>query len=648
MANPTVDKLKALGLRHGEKAVVGLMAAVALLCIVKAAGRPTIELTPAQVKSAAESASANINKRQDEADVLAKIEEAGIVNPNFESMVNAQINDKLVASNYSYDNPWVTPEPGAGLIRDQPKLIAPTELVAHFGRGGALLFELDAEGKRIPDTGKDAVVARKERSPRAARRGSSGSGSSGMSSMGSMMMSGGGGGAPLSKKDEEAQKKAQAEEDARIKRQLAGKVDPTKDTEKTEADASAEQLPDKEAVKGLRWVTLVGVLDNETLLKNYSEALKIVPAYPNFREVEVERQAKGDDGQWTDWAVIDPARNNLVLDNIPEIDEELTPETARLETLVAPLPFLKAGYWEKVHVARLVPKEKRAAPKVAVGGMMGSMGGSGSGSMMMPAMAGGSMGGGGSMMMSGGTDEMGGGMMGSMMGGGGSADPMNFPHSDDPAVMVRAIDFTVDPDETYRFRTRLVVFNPNKERDDVSPGVDTTSDYLFGPWSDPTGEINVPADVATFAMDKIGVSKRDEVTYEVASFNPDDGVTVVRSFNAGPGQVIGEASGAQVPASDGTGIKSKMIDFTSRQVVLDAMGGTLPIPQIGVAGMLDVPAVSLIVRADGAVVVRSQARDVEDASRVEMKQIYERSKADSNKKRDPGMNGSSMMMSPEG
>lgn len=647
MANPTVDKLKALGLRHGEKAVVGLMAAVALLCIVKAAGRPTIELTPAQVKSAAESASANINKRQDEADVLAKIEEAGIVNPNFEKMVNAQINDKLVAANYSYDNPWVTPEPGAGLIRDQPKLIAPTELVAHFGRGGALLFELDAEGKRIPDTGKDAVVARKERSPRA-RRSSSGSGSSssGMSSMGSMMMSGGGGGAPLSKKDEEAQKKAQAEEDARIKRQLAGKVDPTKDTEKTEAEASAEpKLPDKEAVKGLRWVTLTGVLDNETLLKNYEEALKIVPAYPNFREVEVERQAKADDGQWTEWAVIDPARNNLVLDNIPEIDEELTAETARLETLVAPLPFLKAGYWEKVHVARLVPKEKRAAPKVAVGGMMGSsMGSRGSGSMMSPSMGGGS----GSMMMSGGEDSMGNIMGGMGSGGGGSADPMNFPHSDDPAVMVRAIDFTVNPDETYRYRTRLVVFNPNKERDDVSPGVDTTSDYLFGPWSEPTNEVNVPADVATFAMDKLGVSKRDEVTYEVASFNPDDGVTVVRSFNAGPGQVIGEASGAQVPASDGTGIKSKMIDFTSRQVVLDAMGGALPIPQIGIAGMLDVPAVSLIVRADGAVVVRSQARDVEDASRVEMKQIYERSKADSNKKRDPGMFGGSMMMSPEG
>ena len=35
----------------------------------------------------------------------------------------------------------------------------------------------------------------------------------------------------------------------------------------------------------------------------------------------------------------------------------------RLEALVDPLPFLKAGYWEKVHVSSLVPKEKKEVPK---------------------------------------------------------------------------------------------------------------------------------------------------------------------------------------------------------------------------------------------------------------------------------------------
>ena len=41
--------------------------------------------------------------------------------------------------------------------------------------------------------------------------------------------------------------------------------------------------------------------------------------------------------------------------------------------------------------------------------------------------------------------------------------------------MIRALDFTVEPDTTYRFRVRIVVFNPNYHLEDVTPGVDTKS-----------------------------------------------------------------------------------------------------------------------------------------------------------------------------
>ncbi len=52
--------------------------------------------------------------------------------------------------------------------------------------------------------------------------------------------------------------------------------------------------------------------------------------------------------------------------------------------------------------------------------------------------------------------------------------------------MIRAFDFTVQEDTTYRYRVRIVVFNPNKGRDDidVSKAVDTKADELRGPWSD--------------------------------------------------------------------------------------------------------------------------------------------------------------------
>ena len=34
--------------------------------------------------------------------------------------------------------------------------------------------------------------------------------------------------------------------------------------------------------------------------------------------------------------------------------------------------------------------------------------------------------------------------------------------------MIRALDFTPEPDNSYRYRVRIVVFNPNHNRDDVS------------------------------------------------------------------------------------------------------------------------------------------------------------------------------------
>ncbi len=78
--------------------------------------------------------------------------------------------------------------------------------------------------------------------------------------------------------------------------------------------------------------------------------------------------------RWTKWENVSSDENLKVLDNLPEVDEELTLENVRPTALVDPLPFLKAGLWEKVHIASLVPKEKKEIPKSQVtGGMMGGM-----------------------------------------------------------------------------------------------------------------------------------------------------------------------------------------------------------------------------------------------------------------------------------
>ena len=67
--------------------------------------------------------------------------------------------------------------------------------------------------------------------------------------------------------------------------------------------------------------------------------------------------------------------------------------------------------------------------------------------------------------------------------------------------MIRAFDFTVQEDTTYRYRVRIVVFNPNNGREDVDPDVDTKVRELRGPWSDPpTDQVTMPPDVMPYAI----------------------------------------------------------------------------------------------------------------------------------------------------
>src|SRR3984957_1368571 len=157
MANAAVDNLKDLGLRHGEKAVVGLTAALFGVFTGLAIIKPTIEIKPDQLKTQADQAKSNLEKQQDPKDILARLEEGGLKNPNFEKMVENQQANALKPGDYRVKMDWVSPEPGAGLIRDQPELIAPTELAAFPGRGGILMYVLDEKGDRIIETAAEAA-----------------------------------------------------------------------------------------------------------------------------------------------------------------------------------------------------------------------------------------------------------------------------------------------------------------------------------------------------------------------------------------------------------------------------------------------------------------------------------------------------------
>ena len=651
MANAAAEKLKAFGIRHGEKVAVGLTAAGFLALAFLGLTNPVMDVKPDELKTASSRASSNLNQKQPEADILAKLESEGIKEPNFQKQIESQIANALKPDAYRAKLEWVTAEPGAGLIRDQPELIAPTELAAFPGRGGILMYALDDKGERIPDTEPDAKN-------RVNRRG-------GGAIMGMGPMGGGApgepGGANSQRKEKPEEKAARELAERKKKGALAGEVQPKADPNADKNAPAQPEGPYKEEVKGKRWVVLTAVLDNAKLRKNYIQALKTEAAYPNFRRVDAERQELQSDGSWSEWAPVDQEKNWAVLDNLPETDSELVPDSRRPQDLVDALPFLKAGYWTGVHVAKLVPPEALQTSAAGPGGGGGVMGmgpmgggdpesggkgrpkGGASGFMGAPGGAG-VMGGPMGRSGKGGPGVMG----GPMGGGGGSAGPEEeaFTKYDEENLMIRSIDFTVEPDRVYRFRLRIVVANPNFEHTDVNPGVDTSSKSLKGPWSEASPPANVPADVVAYVQNSDATDRRmDQVNFQVFKWDPNKGHTVSQPDARTPGELIGMFSSVQYPSSDGKGVAPERIDFNSRSILLDAAGGRKRLPELGIPrNSYDVPALALILEPDGNVVLRNQAYDANDDVRRDMDLNYKQALTDSGKERGKGAsNGMSLM-----
>jgi len=240
-----------------------------------------------------------------------------------------------------------------------------------------------------------------------------------------------------------------------------------------------------------------------------------------------------------------------------------------------------------------------------------------------------------------GMEEMG--MMGmgmGMMGGGGAAETLaNFWRSEEKTAAIRSLDFTAEPDATYRYRVRIVVYNPNLNREDVSPGVDVKSTHLEGPWSEPSDEVHMPPDVTAYAMGVLPASAKSEMkgVFQVVKFNPSDGHIIPRNFEAAPGEIVGDPRTAPIPTSDGTGATNKSVDFTSHMIVLDVTGGFKPLPSDFPGNVIAQPAATLLLRPDGAVELREEADDRPDEVRRDVESNYKREIEESNKVRDSSM-----------
>jgi len=309
-----------------------------------------------------------------------------------------------------------------------------------------------------------------------------------------------------------------------------------------------------------------------------------------------------------------------------------------IDTLIDPLPFLEVGYWVGAHHGALVPKDvikkatasakpatrKSAAQPSGPAGLSGRTGG------QFDSAANGPSGADYAAMMGGMNMANMPGMPG-MAGGGGTRTIAegDFQKTQAEWIMVRALDFDVKPDATYRYRLRIVVANPNLNIESVAPGVDNKSKELEGPWTPPTQEVNVPSDVATYLAKK-SLSNNDasgsKVEFQVVKWSPEDGLTVVKSFDESPGKIIGQLEKVSVPNEKKDGRASKPYDFTSHQVLADAMTGSRPASELQALGLnkpIEPPALAVVVRPDGILVVRDQATDASNGEMAEMKEIYD-------------------------
>lgn len=619
MANATVEQFKDIGLKYGEKIGLGVAGLVCLLFIGQAIANKPLEITPQQIEEAAKAADANLNRSEPEERIVEKLANDDKVKlhiPDLAARIAKNDQAKLAdnsdaGAKFGPFHPWVTTEPGAGKIRETPPLdlLVINDIDAAANRGGPVLFARDEKGER-----KYAKADEEEKDDQPkARRGSRRKKSANVDT--------------TKAEKEELQKRLNAA--ALTKNDESAPAETPKAETKPESDPS--QPKPVEALVGKRWVAVVGTVDNKKLRDAWMKALKVdlSSAYPNYLGVELERKRLQDDGKWSDWTPVDRQKNELVQLDMTGAEKEIVPETMILPTLVDRLPFLQVGYWRGVHVAKLVPEElKKPKPEAETDTAEEEGGGNYTEANMGPDY--------GKMMAqtSKARSTSGYGPAGSSPAGASSgAENTSFPHSDSPTLMIRSLDFTVEPGAVYLYRARLVVANPNLNRDDVMPGTDVTTKQLKGTWSEVPYPVSIPDDISAYVA-KVSPAGNEKLQFEVAAWNADDGQTIVKDFDAGPGQIIGYRASASVPNYDGKEPKIKPVDFTSKILVLDTEGGSRGISDLGLSGAdFDIPARALVLNPNGALSFYSQAKDAIDPEMKNMEETYKLALKESQKKK---------------
>ncbi len=197
----------------------------------------------------------------------------------------------------------------------------------------------------------------------------------------------------------------------------------------------------------LHWAVVTGILDHEGINKALVQVGLAPPrlARELYARMELERQVREEDGAWSTWEEMDMMPTLEILDRLASeavgrvdakhrvVPLERIDAKFRLENLVDPLPWLTSGRFEGVHVDETLLLQAKPGPTQAPE------------SRTSPA-------------------------------------PGDWVSS----LMFRTFDFSALPGQTYRYRARVVLFNP------AYPKTKRGGKFVFSPWSEPTGAVTIP------------------------------------------------------------------------------------------------------------------------------------------------------------
>jgi RNA polymerase sigma factor (sigma-70 family) len=194
----------------------------------------------------------------------------------------------------------------------------------------------------------------------------------------------------------------------------------------------------QEVEREIHWAVVTGVIDNRRVEKSLSldDVRPATPGGQLYCRVELKRQARREDGSWLDWEMVDSRANLKILDHLPSTEAERVSEPFRMLQLVDPLPHLTQGRWTDVDVERFVPAGPSTREDQPVAHIK----------------------------------------------------PRALLQRRPPVLMIRSLDFTVEPGRTYRYRAQVVVFNPHYRQGNPPD----RKRLIFGPWSEVTNIVTVP------------------------------------------------------------------------------------------------------------------------------------------------------------